>query len=424
MLDPKKVRQEPELVKAGVRKKGDNPEIVDQFLLCDGERLELLQITEAMQAKLNHGSSQLATASPEAKEQMREELRELSEKTKQHQAKLTVLEEEWQVLLRQIPNLPAEEVPDGNSDHDNQVIRTEGVRPEFSFTPQDHETLALNLGLLDLERGAKVAGTKFYYLKNELALLEQAVLRFVLDQVRAQNFTLLTVPHLAKAQSFYGAGHFVTNEDAENGDAYRVERDQLYLAGTAEVGLVSYRANELLAAQELPLHYVALSPCYRREAGAAGKETKGLFRVHQFQKVEMVSLVRPEESEAEHARLLSISESILQKLGLHYQVVLNCGGDLGHPQVKKWDLETWLPGMNKFGETHSCSNDTDFQARSLNIRYRTQAGNEFVHTLNNTAIASPRILVALLENYQEEDGSIRIPEVLHSYTGFQVIQRA
>jgi len=422
MLDPKYIRENPEAVKDGIRKKMGEPALVDQFLALDTERRTLQQATEARQASLNLASTNMAQASPEERESLRADLRSLSDAIKVEQTALAEMDDAWLVLLRQIPNLPASDVPEGSSDKENVVVRTEGTRPTFSFAPQDHETLALKLDLLDMERGAKVSGAKFYYLKNQLVLLEHAVMRFAMDTVQKQGFTLMTVPHMARAEAFYGAAHFSTPEDAIEGDAYQLERDKLYLAGTAEIGLVNYRANEVLQSEELPLRYAGISPCYRRESGTYGKETRGLYRVHQFQKVEMVSLVKPEDSIPEHERLLGIAEEILKSLGLHYQVVLNCGGDLGHPQVKKWDIEVWLPGMNKFGETHSCSNDTDYQARNLNIRYKNEEGKPvFVHTLNNTVLASPRILVALLENGQQEDGSITIPEILQPYTGFSQI---
>jgi seryl-tRNA synthetase len=423
MLDPKLIREQTDLVRAGMARKGVNQEVLDAFLTLDGERRGLRGLTEAAQAELNARSSEMASASPEAREALREELRHLSDNVRNSERALAELDERCLVLHRQIPNLPDAEVPTGLSDKDNVVLRTEGNRPNFDFPVADHETLALKLDLLDMERGVKVAGQKFYYLKNELVILEQAVLRWALDIARAKGFTPLTVPHMARKEAFYGAGHFATPEDAENGDAYRLERDDLYLAGTAEVGLVNYRAGEILTDSELPLRLVGISPCYRREAGTYGKETRGLYRVHQFQKVEMVSLVRPSESTTEHELLLSIAEELLHHLGLHYQVVLNCSGDLGHPQAKKWDIEVWLPGMNKYGETHSCSNDTDWQARSLGIRHKTAEGMQFVHTLNNTVLASPRILVAILENYQQADGSVKIPDVLIPYTGFSEIRR-
>ena len=427
MLDIKRIRENPELVRDGMRRKGSNPLVIDEVIQLDTDRRSLRQTTEADQAKLNEFSQKMASATPAEREALRDELRVLSDGIKASNARLAEMDERFLVLMRGIPNIPDPEVPDGASDKENVVIRTEGVKPEFAFTPLDHEQLALALDLLDMERGAKVSGAKFYYLKNELVILEQAVLRFALDLLKAKGFTVMSVPHMARAEAFYGAGHFATPLDAEEGDAYRLERDGLYLAGTAEIGLINYRADEVLKEAELPARYAGISPCYRREAGTYGKETRGLYRVHQFNKVEMVSLTRPEDSSREHEMLLSVAEEILQKLGLHYQVVLNCAGDLGHPQAKKWDIETWLPGMNKFGETHSCSNDTDFQARSLNIRYRTsgedtQKETRFVHSLNNTAIASPRILIAILENYQQADGSIAIPEVLRPYTGFDSIR--
>lgn len=428
MIDPKLLRENPDLVRAGMLRKHMDAAVLDELLTLDSKRSELRRTTEASQAELNKASLEMAQATPEKREELRGQLRDLSDGIKANNTQLAEMDERWLTLMRQIPNLPSDDVPDGASDKENVVIRTEGTKPEFSFTPKDHEELALALDLLDMERAAKVAGNKFYYLKNELVILEQSVLRFALDVLRAKGFTVMTVPHMANADAMYGAAYFATPEDAEDGDAYRVNRDELYMTGTAEVGLVNYRSNEILHESELPTRYVGISPCYRREAGSYGRETRGLYRVHQFNKVEMVSLTRPQDSESEHTLLLEIAEDLMQKLGLHYQVVLNCGGDLGYPQVKKWDIEAWLPGMNKYGETHSCSNDTDYQARSLNIRYkRSGEGGEkettFVHTLNNTALASPRILVAILENYQQADGSIQIPEVLLPYTGFSEIRR-
>lgn len=417
MLDIKLIREQTDRVRSGMARKGVDQTILDELLVLDGERRTLRSDTEAAQAELRAKSGH--GADPE----MREQLRALSDQVKNSERALADLEARILVLHRQIPNIPDEEVPTGGSDKENVVIRTEGMRTDFGFPVKDHETLALELDLLDQERGAKVAGQKFYYLKNELVILEQAVLRWALDIVRSKGFTPMTVPNLARAEAFYGAGHFATPEDAQNGDAYQLERDNLYLAGTAEVGLVNYHAGEILAETELPKRYVGISTSYRREAGTYGKETRGLYRVHQFNKVEMVSIVRPQESAEEHQRLLSIAEELLQMLGLHYQVVLNCSGDLGHPQAKKWDIETWMPGMGKYGETHSCSNDTDWQARSLGIKFRGSEGTAYPHTLNNTALATPRILAAILENYQREDGSVQVPDVLIPYTGFAEIRR-
>lgn len=421
MLDPKIIREQPEIVRAGMQKKCMGTAVLDELITVDAERYQLRQSTEQKQSELNAASKEMGQADQATRDSMREKLRELSDTVKEHNEKLSELDARWTILMRQIPNLPASDVPEGKTDKENVVTRTEGEKRMFDFTPKDHEELAANFNLLDTARAAKVSGAKFYYLKNELVILEQAVMRFALDVVRSKNFTPMTVPNLVRVDAMYGAGHFATPQDAEEGDAYQLERDELYLTGTAEVGLVNYHADEILILGDEPLRYAGISTCYRREAGTYGKETRGLYRVHQFQKVEMVSLTTPENSENEHAFLLEVAEDLLRKLGMHYQVVLNCGGDLGHPQAKKWDIETWMPGMGKYGETHSCSNDTDYQARSLNIRYRTGEGTHFVHTLNNTALASPRILVAILENGQQADGSIAIPEVLIPYTGFSHI---
>ncbi|MCC2631589.1 MAG: serS, partial [Patescibacteria group bacterium] len=421
------LRENPDRVRAAISKKHGDLSLVDRLITIDADRRTLRQETEAKQAEQNGFTDRMAKATPEERDGLRGQLRELSDSIKEAKTRLTELDGEYLVLMRQIPNFPTDDVPEGASDKENVVVKTVGEKPEFSFEPKDHEVLAVALDLLDTERSAKVSGSKFYYLKNELVILEQAVLRFCLDVLKSKGFTIMSVPDLVRAEALYGAGHFSSPEDEIDGDAYKIERDNLFLAGTAEVGLANYHAGEILAEQELPLRYAGISTCFRREAGTYGKETRGLYRVHQFNKVEMFSYVRPEDSEKEHELLLSISEDLLQKLGLSYQVVLNCGGDLGTPQAKKWDIETWMAGMNKYGETHSCSNDTDYQARSLNIRFRRGGKDqekeiEFVHTLNNTGFASPRILIPILENNQREDGSIAIPEVLIPYTGFNEIR--
>ena len=424
MIDIKLIREQPDLVRAGMLKKHVSTSLLDEVMVVDGERRTLRQDTEELQAEQNRQTAEMPNLSTEERESRKEHLKALSERIKAKRAGLADLDERYLILMRQIPNLPAAEVPEGSSDKDNVVLRTEGVKPEFAFRPKDHEELCQIHGLLDMERGAKVSGSKFYYLKNELVILEQSVLRWSLDVLRGKGFDIMTVPHMARAEAMYGAGYFSAPSDPEDGDAYAIAQDDLFLVGTAEVGLINYRAGEVLAEAELPLFYAGISPCYRREAGTYGRETRGLYRVHQFNKVEMVAITRPEDSERTHELLLSISEELLQGLGLHYQVLINCTGDLGIPHYKKWDIETWLPGMNKYGETHSCSNITDFQARSLNIRYRKSGAEKevgFVHTLNNTALASPRILIAILENGQQADGSIKIPEILVPYTGFEAI---
>ncbi len=426
MIDISLVREQPDKVRQALRLKQIDERLLDDLIIIDGERRELRQATEAKQAELNKASLQMKTASPEEREAAREGLRLLSDEVKEKSSRLAEIDNQYLILMRQIPNLPDPSVPEGTSDKENVVVRTEGEKPQFTFEPKDHEVLALALDLLDTERAARMSGSKFYFLKNELVILEQAVLRFALDYLKSKGFVVMRVPSMARADAFYGSGHFASPEDAEEGDIYHVERDGVYLAGTAEVGLVNYHAGEILAEADLPLRYCGISTCYRREAGTYGKEARGLYRVHEFNKVEMFSFARPEDSEKEHELLLSLSEDMLKMLGLPYQVVLNCGGDLGLPQAKKWDIETWMAGMDKYGETHSCSNDTDYQAHSLNIRFRRSGAGrekdiEFVHTLNNTGLASPRILIPILENNQQEDGSIKIPSVLLPYTGFDTI---
>jgi seryl-tRNA synthetase len=426
MLDLTLIRTQPDTVRAGIAKKCGDVSLVERILDLDASRRELRTTTEGLRAELNAESSKMASATAEQREQLRGSLRELSDRVASHDEQLRQLDEQVLVLQRQIPNIPAAEVPEGKSDKENVVVRTVGQKQYFDFEPKDHEQLGLALDLFDFERAAKISGNKFYFLKNELVILEQSVLRFALDRLIAAGATPMTVPIMVREAAMYGAAHFATPEDGIDGDAYQLERDNLYLAGTAEVSLVNYHAGEILTASEVPKLYVGISPCYRRESGTYGKEARGLYRVHAFNKIEMVSIVRPEDSEKEHERLLAFAEDLLQALGLSYQVVLNCGGDLGTPQYKKWDVETWMPGMGKYGETHSCSNDTDYQARRINLRFREDTGGQagelrFVHTLNNTALASPRILIPLLETYQQADGSILIPEVLRPYTGFDRI---
>lgn len=427
MIDINKIRETPDLVRAGITKKCGDVTLVDRLMLVDQKRTALRQETEGLQAEQNQASLKMASATPEDRESVRSDLKVLSDRIKTQKADLQELDDQYLVLMRQIPNMPHSDVPEGASDKENVLVCTVGEKPEFSFTPKDHEELSRTLDLLDTERAAKVSGAKFYYLKNELVILEMAVLRFGLDILRSKGFTIMSTPDLVRTEAMYGAGHFATPEDEETGDAYKSDRDGLYLAGTAEVALANFHANEILNESELPLRYAGISACFRREAGTYGKETRGLYRVHQFNKVEMFSYARPEDSEREHELLLSIHEELLQKLGIAYQVVLNCGGDLGTPQSKKWDVEAWMAGMDKYGETCSASNDTDYQARSLSIRFRRggtggEKDIQFVHTLNCTAFASPRILIPILENNQREDGSIAIPEVLIPYTGFSEIR--
>ncbi len=323
-------------------------------------------------------------------------------------------------LLFSLPNIPDPEVPEGEGEEDNQVIRKWGEPRKFSFPFKDHTILAKALNIIDIDRGVKVSGNGFYYLKNEGAFLEMALMHFALDKAREKGFHYLTVPSLVKEEAMVGTGFFPADEN----EIYKINKDKLYLAGTAEVGLASYRADEIIDENKLPLHYMSFSTCFRREAGAYGKTAKGVFRVHQFNKVELFVICKLNQAKEEHQKLVELSEEILQDLKLPYEVVINCLGDLGFSNEKRYDINTWMPYWNGYRETHSASNDGDFQARRLKIRYRTKEGElKYCNTLNNTALASPRIMVAILENYQQEDGSIKMPDILHPYLRFKKIRR-
>jgi seryl-tRNA synthetase len=315
-----------------------------------------------------------------------------------------------------VPSVPHSDVPKGTSDDDNLEIRQWGKQRDFNFPFKSHIELCALLGLADFESPSNFAGSRAYALTGDGVLLELAVLRFAFDYILSKSFTPISPPLLVKEEAMIGTGYFPLGEQ----DVYHIEKDKLILTGTSEVGLVSLHRDKVFSEDELPKRYVGMSTCFRREAGAAGKDTKGLYRKHQFQKVEQVVLSQadPTISDHEHNLLLQNSEEIMQQLGLPYRVVLVCTGDLGQGQVRKHDIEAWMPSRGKYSETHSCSSFHDFQARRSNIRYRANNGSKhFVHTLNNTAIASPRILIPILENYQNEDGTVTIPEVLRPYIG-------
>jgi seryl-tRNA synthetase len=415
MLDIAFIREYPELVKAGAQKKRLKVDL-DRLLEVDRQRRALLTEIEQFRAERNRQSRGIAGGTPGEREARLAETRALTERLRQLEAALPPVEREFDQLMLQVPNVPAADVPDGLTDADNVEIRRWGEIPRFSFTPRDHVELGEALDLLDLKRAVRIAGTRSYYLKNAGALLELAVLRFALDHMVRKGFTPMLVPHLVKDEAMIGTAYFPGGEE----QAYRVEKDAVNLIGTAEVSLTAYHYDEILHEAELPKRYVGLSPCYRREAGTYGRDTRGLYRIHQFHKVEQVVICVADEavSEREHEGIVRNSEEILQALQLPYRVVNVCGGDLGLPQVKKYDIETWMPSRNAYGETHSASRFHDFQARRLKLRYRDRQGRvRYVHTLNNTVIASPRILIALLEMYQQEDGSVLVPAVLHPYMG-------
>jgi seryl-tRNA synthetase len=415
MLDIAFIRTFPELVKAGAKKKRIQVDI-DRLLEVDRQRRLLITEIEQLRADRNRQSRLVSSAPPGTREALLAETRAISERLKQGETALAPLGEEFERLMLQVPNVPAADVPDGLTDADSVEVRRWGEPVSFAFEPRDHVELGETLDLIDLKRAARIAGARTYYLKREAVLLELAVLRFTLDHMIRKGFTPMLVPHLVKDEAMIGTAYFPGGEE----QAYRIEKDEVNLIGTSEVPLTAYHYDEILSEAELPKRYVGMSTCYRREAGTYGRDTRGIYRIHQFHKVEQVVICAADEqvSIAEHEHIVRNAEEVLQALQLPYRVVNVCGGDLGAPQVKKYDIETWMPSRNAYSETHSASRFYDFQARRLKLRYRDRQGKvHYAHTLNNTVIASPRILIPILETYQQEDGSVIVPEALRPYMG-------
>lgn len=419
MLDIKFIRENPELIKEAGRKKRINFD-VNKLIDLDDKRLALLREVEDMRAKQNTESDKIAQLKDDSeKEKAISETKKLKEDLSKKESELKKIEEKWQELMLQVPNVPDPSVPEGESDADNQEIRKWGELPKFGFEPKNHIELMQDLNLLDLERGSKVAGFRGYFLKGDGALLSLAVIQFTMEQLAANGFEPFIAPGLVREESFMGTGWLPQGKE----EIYKTQ-DDLYLSGTAEVPMMGLHKDEILKEEDLPKTYVAFSPCYRREAGSYGKDTKGIYRLHEFMKVEQVVLCEAEHQESVkwHEEITRNSENIIQALGIPYRVVVNCGADLGLGQVKKYDIEGWVPSEKRYRETHSASYFHDFQTRRLNIRYKDKEGKiRFVHSLNNTAIATPRILISLLENHQQKDGTVVVPEVLRKYLNKDII---
>ncbi len=415
MLDINFIRENKDVVEMGAKKKRIDVSI-DELIALDDKRRELTTKVEGMRAEQNAVSDKITTASPEEREAMITEMRALKESFAAQEDELKAVLEKWRELMLRVPNVPDVSVPDGESDADNKEVRVWGEKTTFDFEPKSHTLLLPENGMVDLERGSKVAGFRGYFLKNDGARLAWALERFVQDRFMDRGgFTPMIVPSLVKREPFMGTGYLPQSEE----DLYKTQ-DGDYLAGTAEVAMMGYFMNETIDKKALPMKFFAFSPCFRREAGSYGKDTKGIFRIREFVKYEQVILCEAnhEESVRHHEALTENSESLLQELKLPYHVVINCGGDLGLGQVKKYDIEVWMPSEKAYRETHSSSYFHDFQTRRLNIRYKDEDGTmRFAHSLNNTAIALPRILTHIAENYQNADGSITIPEVLRPYMG-------
>ncbi len=416
MLDIKFIRENSEIVQEAARKKHIDFD-VNALITLDDKRKELIQNIDEKKARQNKVGEEIVRGGMVEKDALIKEMQPLKEDIQKLEEELKNIIQDWQRLMISVPNVPDMSVPEGNDDNDNQEIKKWGEIEKFSFTPKNHIELMQKLDLVDFDRGTKVAGFRGYFLKNDAVLLQFALWNFVQDFFKnkpGEKWTQMMVPSLLKREAFLGTGYIPQGEE----DLYKTQ-DGEYLSGTSEVASMFYFSGEVVDRKDFPIRMLAFSPCFRREAGSHGKDTKGLIRVHEFYKLEQIVLCEAshEESVKIHEELTANSENIMQALGLPYRVVVNCTGDLGLGQVKKYDIEAWMPGEDKYRETHSSSYFHDFQTRRLNIKYRDSDGKlKFAHSLNNTAL-SGRPLIAIIENYQNEDGSITIPEVLRPYMG-------
>lgn len=414
MLSLDFIRQNKEKVVEAAKNKNRTVDI-DRILKLDSEARTINVEIQKLREERN------SLAKSEMSDEKKERGRAIKDEIKTHEEKAKVLEDELKKLILQVPNVPLDEVPIGKDESENVEIKKHGEPKVFDFTPKNHIELGLALDILDLERGTKVSGFRGYFLKNQGALLHVGLLMYVFMKLSQRGYTALVAPSIVKGFTLFGNGQFPWGE----AEVYALNDEDSYLAGTAEVPVTSYYANETLSEKDLPKKFVALSPCFRREAGSYGKDTKGVYRVHEFWKIEQVIIGKNDIEEAKklHEELQANCEEILQELELPYRVLLMCTGDMGEPQIKKYDTETYMPSRNAYGETMSNSIMGDFQTRRLNIRYKTPSGEtKYCFSLNNTALASPRILIALLENHQQADGSIYIPKALQTFVGFDKIE--
>jgi len=411
MLSLSFIREHPEQVKEGARRKGENAP-VDNILQLDSERRQVLATLEQLKADQNRRSAAMAKTRDQA---AIEEVRRIKDEIKVLEQRLAPIDEKLNALLLEVPNLPDPSVPEGKSAEDNPTIREWGLGKKLPFTPKSHYELGQRLGLFDFERGVKVATSRFVFLKGAGARLERALLNFMIDlHIREHDYVEVFPPFLLNRAAMTGTGQLPKFEE----DAFRIEKRDLFLVPTAEVPVTNMYREEILQESALPIKHVAWSTNFRSEAGSAGKDTRGYIRMHQFNKVEMVKFVEPERSNEELELLTKDAEDVLQRLEIPYRLIVLCTGDMGFGQAKTYDLEAWCPGESRFLEVSSCSNYNDFQARRANIRYRRKDGKvDFVHTLNGSGLALPRTMVALLENYQQEDGSVRVPMALRTYMG-------
>lgn len=410
MLDINFIRENTSLVKDGVNAKGLDASLVDKILELDERRRKLILEIEQLRAKRNKIASEGKPSDAKAMEG-----RKVKEELKDKEPELEEVQSEYKEILFRIPNIPDKKTPKGKSEKENVEIRHWGDLPKFDFKPKDHLEIGKKLKILDFETGAKVTGSQFHFLYGDGVLLELALTNYVLDKLSKKGFLPVMTPDLAKSRYYLGTGYAPKGNEAQT---YTIEGTDLGLIATAEVTLAGAHADQVIPEEKLPLKYVGYSHCFRQEAGAYGKYSKGLYRVHQFTKTEMFIYCKPEDSEKFHQEILSLEEEIFQDLNIPYRVIEMCTGDLGAMAARKFDIEAWMPGRDDYGEVTSTSNCTDYQARNLNIRFRRDDGKiEYVHMLNGTAVVMSRVPLAILENYQDEDGSVRVPDVLQKWMG-------
>lgn len=422
MLDIKIIREQPERLRESILERRLDPSKVDldRLITIDDTWRQTQTRADELRGRRNAMSATIKNLAPAERASTVQAVKELKAELSELEGSLLAMTEERERLLRLMPNLLGPGTPHGATDADNVEVKRVGEPPSLSFTPRDHVTLGQITDTLDFERGSRVTGSNFYFLKHEAAFLELALLQYAMSVLVPRGFIPLCTPDIARDSILHGIGFAPRGPETQ---VYSLEGTDLSLVGTAEITVGGFHAGEILEADALPLRYLGLSHCFRTEAGAYGKESRGLYRVHQFSKAEMFILCPPEASEAQHEELLALEESLWSGLGLPYRVVNVCAGDLGAPAAKKYDIEAWMPGRGAYGEVTSCSNCTDYQARRLGIRYRPAIGQNprFVHLLNGTALAVSRAIIAIYENYQNEDGSIRIPEALRPWMGGAVV---
>lgn len=419
MLGLQLIRDNPDVVRDALQKRHDTAPI-DEILALDEQRRRLLAEAEGFRARRNEVSKQIGRTGEKPPELI-EEMREIGNKIKALDEEVKATEEELNDLLLRVPNIPSPGVPPGEGEEDNKPVRYWGEQKPFDFQPLAHWELGGKLGIIDFDRGVKLSGSRFYLLKGEGAALQRALISFMLDlHIRQHGYTEMYPPFMVKQECMIGSGNLPKFAD----NLYHDEEDDFWFVPTAEVPLTNVHRDEMLAPGTLPLHYVAYTACFRREKMSAGKDTRGIKRGHQFDKVELYKYASPETSEEELEKMVGDAEDVCEKLGIPYRVLELCTGDLGFASMKSYDIEVWAPGCGEWLEVSSCSNCGDFQARRANIRFRPEQGArpQFVHTLNGSGLALPRVLIAVMENYQQADGSIAIPEALHPYTGFEVIR--